>query len=211
MFTNSRLNICIQFHKSADIIIDGIKSKLLNNYIKKLWEDIDVLVFLSKRLLGLHEEYYGKAPNAVIIPNALEKNWLNVEVLPLEDRTRDIVFFGRWSWEKGVNDLVAAMNELKSNGNCELYTDAPAQVSYNRCIFFQWVSEDQVREIIRSAKLLVLPSYSEAYPTVLLEAAACGTPFVATNIAGIPDIVHDSHAGLLVQPGPPSSARAGPC
>jgi glycosyltransferase involved in cell wall biosynthesis len=48
---------------------------------------------------------------------------------------------------------------------------------------------------------VILPSYAEAYPTVLLEAAACGTPFLASNIAGIPDIVEESGGGRVFEVG----------
>jgi glycosyltransferase involved in cell wall biosynthesis len=54
---------------------------------------------------------------------------------------------------------------------------------------------------MKTSKLLILPSYSEAYPTVLLEAAACGTPFLASNIAGIPDIVEESGCGQMFDVG----------
>ena len=54
---------------------------------------------------------------------------------------------------------------------------------------------------MKTAKLLILPSYAEAYPTVLLEAAACGTPFLASDIAGIPDIVEESGGGRLFEVG----------
>ena len=55
--------------------------------------------------------------------------------------------------------------------------------------------------IMRTAKLVILPSYAEAYPMVLLEAAACGTPFLASDIAGIPDIVEESGGGRLSEVG----------
>jgi glycosyltransferase involved in cell wall biosynthesis len=55
--------------------------------------------------------------------------------------------------------------------------------------------------VLREATLVVLPSHAEALPTILLEAVACGTPFVASNVAGIPDIVEQSRAGLLHEVG----------
>jgi glycosyltransferase involved in cell wall biosynthesis len=56
----------------------------------------------------------------------------------------------------------------------------------------------------RSADLVVLPSNSEGVPNVLVEAAACGIPFVATRVGGIPEIAHLS-AGELVPPGDPAA------
>lgn len=51
------------------------------------------------------------------------------------------------------------------------------------------------------ARLLVLPSYSEGLPKVLVEAMLCGTPVLATAVNGIPEIVEDGVSGWLVPPG----------
>jgi glycosyltransferase involved in cell wall biosynthesis len=50
-----------------------------------------------------------------------------------------------------------------------------------------------------AGNLFALPSYSEGYPNVLVEALACGRPIVATRVGGIPEIVDDS-TGVLIEP-----------
>jgi glycosyltransferase involved in cell wall biosynthesis len=58
---------------------------------------------------------------------------------------------------------------------------------------------EELPEWYRAATLFVLPSRSEGLPTVLREAAACGTPFVASSVGGIPEIAH-LVPSRLVQP-----------
>lgn len=58
-----------------------------------------------------------------------------------------------------------------------------------------------VSRLMRAASLIVLPSESEALPTTLIEAAACGRAVVATSVGGIPEVVVDGITGVLVAPG----------
>lgn len=192
--------VCTQYHKSADNLYKSAPLYAIASMVNRSLRLVDVHCFLSKRLKDSFAQMFPYSFNSRTIPNALGEKWISSRVLPWEKRHRDIVFLGRWSWEKGVNDLVKCMDIVKSDVVCEFYSDhIPAE--HNKCKFLSWATEAEVMQIIRTAKLLVLPSYAEAYPTVLLEAAACGTPFLASNIAGIPDIVEESQGGRIFEVG----------
>ena len=60
--------------------------------------------------------------------------------------------------------------------------------------------QDRLPDWYRAADLMVLPSLSEGLPNVLREAGACGTPFVASNVGGIPELA-DSQCDRLVPVG----------
>lgn len=64
-----------------------------------------------------------------------------------------------------------------------------------------WVSGDIVRNHILEARALVLPSFAEGLPVVLMEALALGRPVISTYIAGIPELVETEQNGWLVPAG----------
>jgi colanic acid/amylovoran biosynthesis glycosyltransferase len=64
-----------------------------------------------------------------------------------------------------------------------------------------WLSGAQVREEILAARALVLPSFAEGLPVVIMEAMALRRPVISTYVAGIPELVRDGKEGWLVPAG----------
>lgn len=64
-----------------------------------------------------------------------------------------------------------------------------------------WISSAQVRVEILAARALVLPSFAEGLPVVLMEAMALLRPVISTYVAGIPELVRDGECGWLVPAG----------
>jgi glycosyltransferase involved in cell wall biosynthesis len=64
-----------------------------------------------------------------------------------------------------------------------------------------WISSDQVRDEILAARALVLPSFAEGLPVVIMEAMALRRPVISTYVAGIPELVVPGEHGWLVPAG----------
>jgi len=79
----------------------------------------------------------------------------------------------------------------------------------DRVRFLGRVLHDTIAEVYSAADILVLASSREGWPNVLLEAMACGTPVVATNIYGSPEVVRRPEAGVIVQQRTPESIADG--
>lgn len=128
---------------------------------------------------------------------------------------RTVLFVGNLIQLKGVFDLLdacAVLTARETPVRCYLIGEGPLLKTLNNRIrekkLGEWitivgsVTNDQLPDWYRSADLFVLPSYSEGLPSVLVEATACGIPFVASRVGGIPEIAAHA-ASLLTSPGDP--------
>lgn len=125
-----------------------------------------------------------------------------------------LVAVGRLSEQKGHLVLLHALAVLAREGvpfKLTLVGDGPLRGQLEQAIrelrleqhveLAGWMSNAQVRAAIREARALVLPSFAEGLPVVLMEALALGRPAIATYIAGIPELVADGDCGWLVPAG----------
>ena len=71
-----------------------------------------------------------------------------------------------------------------------------------------WVDETRVNAELRAAHALVMPSFAEGLPMVVMEAMAAARPVVATSIAGIPELVDHGRTGWLVPAGDAAALSA---
>lgn len=190
-------HVCLQFRTNRSALVVGTPRTLQWAFLF-MWRRANVYCFLSPRL---RDEFHCVVPPYTpyfIIPNPIDEAWLNKRPLLLSQRDRDLVFCGRWTAEKGIKELEEALqaDELRPF-ICDAFVDRTSARAPPNCRLHPWITGPDVRRVIGSAKVLLLPSHAEAYPNVLLEAAACGTPFVATRLPGIVDIAEDSGGGLI--------------
>ena len=71
----------------------------------------------------------------------------------------------------------------------------------DRIAIENFLPPEAASEAIKSADIMVMPSYNESFGVAALEAAFYGLPVIATNVGGIPEIIRHEHNGLLIQPG----------
>jgi len=124
--------------------------------------------------------------------------------------------------DKGIVEFVEAARILKGEGSPARFVlvgDAPKEnpSSIGRDLLEAWKAEGAVEfwgyqsdmpEVYRQSHIVVLPSYREGFPKVLIEAAACGRPVVTTDVPGCRDAITADQTGRLV-PVRDSAALAG--
>lgn len=125
---------------------------------------------------------------------------------------RLIVYVGRLVEAKGLNELVAAIGRLsKHEGRYRLALVGDGVMreqlgaSVRAAGLAEWIrfvgglAPAQVAQWIAASNVLTLPSWSEGYPNVVVEAIACGRPVVATDVGGTREIVNAAN-GILIAP-----------
>jgi glycosyltransferase involved in cell wall biosynthesis len=146
-------------------------------------------------------------PNGVELPAAQEGE-LSSAVAAAIRHERMVLFIGRVSWEKGVDRLIRALpyvpdtflaiagNEDSAYGRRMRELATCLAVSDRLAFVGQVHGADKVA-LFSHAILLVLPSYSENFGNVVLEAMAAGCPVVVSEEVGAADAVREAKAGLV--------------
>jgi glycosyltransferase involved in cell wall biosynthesis len=146
-----------------------------------------------------------------IIPNAIDAEQFRVPRRPRDGGPPVVGFLGRLDPIKRVPDLLRAVQELGGRVRLAIFGDGaerPHIVSeISRLNIADHVTLHgavaRPQDALAQIDLLVLPSMAEGFGLVLIEAMAAGVPVVATNVAGIRDVVVNGETGVLVPPGDP--------
>lgn len=165
---------------------------------------------LAVESLGFDEE------NAPIIQNwTATKELLRIgkarREMPREGPVR-FLFLGAMEREKGIFELLEACSLLapqreflldlcgKGRGEAEARTLVESCGLADRVHFRGWVRDEALKCRLRESDVLVLPSWTEGLPNVMIEAMAAGLAVIVSAVGNVPDVVNDKEQALMVPP-----------
>ena len=136
------------------------------------------------------------------VPNALHESSVVCQPATKETPVR-FLFVGRDEPRKGLRVLLHALPQISG---AELHIVGPHRAVHSKATEgTTWHGEVRERtrlwDIFDSCHYLVLPSFAEGMPTVLLEAMARGLPVLASNVGAVSAVVEQGHTGWLLPPG----------
>ncbi len=213
----SGVRVVVKVHGSDVEILatDRLRRKLTVWALNRASVVVSVSAYLRDMLVDL-----GVKPNKVIvIYNGIDRQKFRPldralcrQKLGLSISKKIILYVGNLKNDKGVVDLLNAfISVARADNNTELVYagdgNSRAEIQQmaskhgldTQVRLLGKVAHDSLPEWINAADVLCLPSHHEGVPNVLLEAASCGTPCVATHVGGIPEVVTPA-SGLLVAP-----------
>ena len=182
--------------------------------IRKVLNDADVVFAVSNALK--HEII---ATGVVGIAEKTRLSWNSVDIdkfnnngnnsFKEENKLTDkpiVLFVGNLIKRKNVESLIEAKKVANSDYYLVIVGDGPLFKKLNKKVEDENIhdviftgSRNDVENIIPSCDVLVLPSFSESFGLVLIEALACGKPVIGSDVGGITEIITED-VGLLVDP-----------
>ena len=167
------------------------------NYHKKrkTWQKkLDHIITLTKFAKNKFIES-GFSPNNMVV----KPNFISDPLKENNTRGQFALFIGRLSQEKGIEFLLESWKEI--DFPLKIVGDGPmmgnVKLQGNNVEFLGKIPNKSVKTLLQKAQFLVFPSqWYEGFPMVLVEAMACGTPVLVTNIGSMQEIITDELNGL---------------
>ena len=194
---------------------------LYRNVTPKAYRRANLIVALSPHMQSLAQRHGASKGQIRVIPNGVDPKQLGLDgpytaPPPHIGNTPRILFVGRLSVEKGVDTLLQACNRLTSRGvpyQLRIVGGGPLR-NQLRAIAANLGIESSLRFVGHLSRHLLgleyshsdvvcVPSRSDPFPTVVLEAMAAGRPVIGTKVGGISFAVEHENTGLLVAPNAP--------
>jgi glycosyltransferase involved in cell wall biosynthesis len=152
-------------------------------------------------------------PRLRVVRCGVDASLLDQPFTPVPE-SRRFLTIGRLSREKGQAVLIEAVAQLRSEGvpvELVIIGDGPARSEIEEMIEHQnlkdcvsmegWQTSEQIIRQLSEVRSLVLASFAEGLPVVIMEALASYRPVIATQIAGVPELVAEGVNGWLVPSG----------
>ena len=200
----------------------GSKRKTLREFYdtvigKGTLEAADLITCVSKHERDMLVSEIGlKEDNIKIIYNGI--NWADWSSVPNKEVFRKqyptvsekfVLFAGRLATNKGLSDLISAMQLIDKKSVDLVITGADMGLGKQlekeasdkgvKMHRLGHIDDETYRSVLSAAEMLVLPSEYEAFGIVLLEAAAAKTAVIGTNVGGIPEAMSPGNNGLIVE------------
>jgi len=173
----------------------------------------------------LIRHYGAAAPRIRVIPCGVNLDLfrpMNREVVRRElgfNGDRDLLFVGRIEPLKGIDRLLEALRYLQNGHRIKLWVIGGDESSRDEVArlqklsqalgiadavkFLGMVEHEKLPYFYNAAAACIIPSYYESFSLVALEALACGTPVVASNVGGIRNFIRQGETGYMVKNGNP--------
>jgi glycosyltransferase involved in cell wall biosynthesis len=202
--------VILHLHGSEFELFYNNRNTFIQRMIKNTFLKADVVIVLSeswkKFIQGVSNTI-----NVIVVPNFVEPISKKSSTEITSNTT--FIFLGALGKRKGIYDLLPAFKDLlKEQPNAKLIVCGDGELiqvkklaeilGINNAVEFPgWVNGEEKTRLLNKADVLILPSYNEGLPMVILEAMSLGKCVISTFVGGIPEAIHNNENGILIKAG----------
>ena len=165
---------------------------------------ITFVIIINQKSLDILNKYH---KYVFLIENPVAPQLIEFKKGAEKREENSIVFVGHVTKQKGIYELFEATKNLDSKYKLEIVgpyeenvkQDLLEMFGHEELVFCGPLSKEIVYEKMINSKLLILPSYTEGFPNVIIEGMALGCSIIATDVGAIPDMLGGDR-GVVIEP-----------
>ena len=211
-FIHVKWVITIHSHPKADFTDRGVKGRVFEKIHLMTFKKADGIIAVSNEIREALQTFGVSGNRLRVIHNGIKFIGPAKLAASKEQTVFRLITVGRLNKVKGYTLLMDALkaSEFKT-WEWVICGDGEEMAHMKRLgqdygmsdqlIFKGWLTADDIRKELRKADILVLPSLSEGFPMIILEAADEKIPVIATDVGDVREVLKDSSTGWLIPPG----------
>jgi glycosyltransferase involved in cell wall biosynthesis len=177
-------------------------ARISSKYEKNALKWADAITVISKEAF---DYYTDLGYNVFQVPNAIDISYLETNV---DKRySKQIIFVGRLSDEKGIDSLISISKKLTDDIHLIILGTGPEEKKINDLVknyknihFFGYQNKNKTISLIRGSDILIQPSLQEGISSTILEAMACKTTIIASDVGGNNELIENNVNGIIIKP-----------
>ena len=177
-------------------------ARISSKYEKNALKWADAITVISKEAF---DYYTNLGYNVFQVPNAIDISYLETNV---DKRySKQIIFVGRLSPEKGIDSLISISKKLTDDIHLIILGTGPEEKKINDLVknyknihFFGHQNKNKTISLIRGSDILIQPSLQEGISSTILEAMVCKTAIIASDVGGNSELIKNNLNGITIKP-----------
>jgi len=186
--------------------IDQLHGKTIGDisekYEKNALKWADAVTVISKEAF---DHYTHLGYNVFQVPNAIDIS--SLEINADKRYQKQVIFAGRLSREKGIDSLISIAQKLSDEIHLIILGTGPEEQKIKDLVkthknihFLGYKNKKETISLIHGSDILIQPSLQEGISSTLLEAMACNTVIIASNVGGNSELIKNGVNGIIIEP-----------